>query len=123
MLNRSGFAPFHSFVVAGVYLACTLPVMAQEERAASQSGEVLEEIITTGSRIKRADYDGPQPIVVFNRVYLEATGFKDVGDFSRYLPQSHQTINARQRFACRTLRPVPVGGSIRGRQRHSDVGY
>ena len=92
MLNRSVFLPFCTFA-ASFCLAFTAPAVAQEGGAADESEEVIEEIITTGSRIRRADYDGPQPVVVFDRVYLEATGFRDVGDFSRYLPQSHQTLN------------------------------
>ena len=54
---------------------------------------MIEEIITTGSRIKRSNNDGPQPVVVFDRVFLESTGLKDIADFGRYLPQSHQTLS------------------------------
>ena len=93
MLNRSGFIPFLS-LTALLCLAFAAPATAQEEDAVDDSDdEVIEEIITTGSRIKRVDHNGPQPVVVFDRAFLESTGFKDVGDFSRYLPQSHQTLS------------------------------
>ncbi len=93
MLNRSGFAPLLSCIAALVGLAFALPATAQDEERTAESDEVIEEIVTTGSRIKRTNFDGPQPIAVFDRVFLEATGFKDIGDFGRYLPQSHQTLN------------------------------
>ncbi len=74
-----------------VCLVCTAG--AQETFDEAQDDEPIEEIIATGSHIKRDGFDGPQPVVVFDRAYLEATGFRDIGDFGRYLPQSHQTLN------------------------------
>jgi outer membrane receptor protein involved in Fe transport len=69
------------------------PASSQDQVEVDQDEPTIEEIVTTGSRIKRTDNDGPQPVVVFDRVYLESTGFQDVADFSRHLPQSHQTLN------------------------------
>ena len=93
MLNRTGSIFLSSFIAVSICLVFAVPAMAQEENTANEPDEVIEEIITTGSRIKRADYDGPQPVVVFDREFLQSTGFKEVGDFSRYLPQSHQTFS------------------------------
>ena len=66
---------------------------AQETLGEAKDREPIEEIITTGSHIKRDASDGPQPVIVFDRAYLETTGFRDIADFGRYLPQSHQTLN------------------------------
>ena len=73
-------------IAIGAALGCfayTLQGLAEETTAEATAVEPIEEIITTGSRIKRSDFDGPQPIMVFDRVYLESTGFRDVTDFSR----------------------------------------
>jgi outer membrane receptor protein involved in Fe transport len=68
-------------IAIGAALGCfayTLQGLAEETTAEATAVEPIEEIITTGSRIKRSDFDGR---------------FRDVADFSRYLPQSHQTLN------------------------------
>ncbi|MCO4812602.1 MAG: TonB-dependent receptor [Gammaproteobacteria bacterium] len=77
---------------AGVILYPSAWAQEQTQEREADDKDV-EEIIVTGSRIKRADNDGPQPVVVFDRVYLQALGVTDIADFGRYLPQSHQTLN------------------------------
>ena len=57
--------------------------MAQDEAAAD---EVLEEIITTGSRIKRADLDSASPVTVLDRDAIVATGVTDVGNIIQRMP-------------------------------------
>lgn len=51
-------------------------VLAQQ---ADEDG--VEKIEVTGSRIKRVDMEGPSPVQVFDKGYLEATGAQTVQDF------------------------------------------
>ena len=57
-------------------------VMAQDADADAP----LEEIITTGSRIKRADLDSASPVTVLNRSDLLASGVTDVGMLLKRMP-------------------------------------
>ena len=58
--------------------------LAQDEVAPSD--EPLEEIITTGSRIKRADLDSASPISVLQRDDILASGITDVGNIIQKMP-------------------------------------
>ncbi len=63
--------------------------LAQDDAAASD--EVLEEIITTGSRIKRADLDSASPITVLQREDILAQGITDVGYLLQRMPSMSGT--------------------------------
>jgi outer membrane receptor protein involved in Fe transport len=58
--------------------------MAQD--SAAESDEVLEEIITTGSRIKRADLDSASPVTVIDQEMILASGLTDVGQLLQRMP-------------------------------------
>ncbi len=55
-------------------------------QGADESEAVLEEIITTGSRIKRADIDSASPVTVIDREVLLAQGITDVGNLLQRMP-------------------------------------
>ena len=57
-------------------------VMAQ----GADDGEELEEIITTGSRIKRADLDSASPVTVLQRDDILSSGITDVGNIIQKMP-------------------------------------
>jgi outer membrane receptor for ferrienterochelin and colicin len=52
----------------------------------AQEDAVLEEMTVTGSRIKRADLDSPNPVTVLSRDEIKITGLTDVGDFIQSMP-------------------------------------
>ena len=52
----------------------------------SEADEVLEEIITTGTRIKRADLDSASPVTVLDRQDIIAQGVTDVGNIIQRMP-------------------------------------
>ncbi|MEQ9561785.1 MAG: TonB-dependent receptor plug domain-containing protein, partial [Woeseiaceae bacterium] len=56
------------------------PVLAQD------SDETIEEIITTGSRIKRADLDSASPVTIIDREAITAQGITDVGNLIQRMP-------------------------------------
>lgn len=69
-----------AFGAAGAAMLATTPVYAQDDLVA------LEEVIVTGSRIKRADLESPSPIAVVDREAMKITGLTDVGDLIQSMP-------------------------------------
>ena len=48
--------------------------------------EMLEEVVVTGSRIKRANIDSASPVTVFDQDEIKARGFTDVGYMLQRMP-------------------------------------
>jgi outer membrane receptor protein involved in Fe transport len=59
--------------------------VAQDEQA-DESDTLLEEVIVTGSRIKRADVDSASPVTVIDRASMEVQGLTDVGELLQTIP-------------------------------------
>ncbi len=68
-----------SFVVSNVALA-------QDQQSDENSDTTLEEVIVTGSRIKRANLESANPVTVVDRAQMEVTGLTDVGDLLQSIP-------------------------------------
>ena len=118
------FILFHS--KSGLYLALAallsfgsiFSISADEE---DDSADIAEEIVVTGSRIKRAsNISSPTPMVTLGEVQIEQTGSVNVYDILNELPQTGegssrgntnftvgssglQTVNLRGLGAGRTL--------------------
>jgi len=78
-----------SFLVSGLLVAQT-SVKPAVETSTATSGETmkLEKFEITGSRIKRADAEGPSPIKVINRQEIESTGRTNLTDLLRDMPEA-----------------------------------
>jgi outer membrane receptor protein involved in Fe transport len=63
--------------------------IAQDD--AAEADQVLEEIITTGTRIKRADLDSASPVTVLDRQDIIAQGITDVGSLIQRMPSMSGT--------------------------------
>src|SRR6202158_2198948 len=63
-------------------------------RRGRKAGE--EEIIVTGSRIRRKDLTTPAPITVINREAIQASGRVTIGDFLQSLPEQGSAVNTQQ---------------------------
>jgi len=74
-----------SAVLVGVVAALAAPLQAQNEP--------LEEIIVTGSHIKRNTFNYSTPITVIDEVEISNTGTTNLGDLLQTLPQSISTVN------------------------------
>ncbi|WP_171045612.1 TonB-dependent receptor [Pseudoalteromonas rubra] len=61
--------------------ASTAAFATQVQAEAGAEEEKVERIEVTGSRIKRTDLEGPSPVQVFDKEYLEQTGSQTVTDF------------------------------------------
>jgi len=66
---------------AGTAAAISAPTMAAEDGA-----ESVERIQVTGSRIKRADMEGANPVQVITRADLVASGVSNMGDILQEIP-------------------------------------
>ncbi len=80
-------------VGAGAATAIAAPAFAAEE-----SAEAIEKIEVTGSRIKRADMEGANPVQVISRQDMINTGINNVGDLLQEIPSvagaaTNQSIN------------------------------
>jgi outer membrane receptor protein involved in Fe transport len=60
--------------------------VAQDADAQEADDGTIEEVIVTGSRIRRADIDSASPITVLQRTDIEATGLTDVGNLLQRMP-------------------------------------
>ena len=49
---------------------------------------MTEEIVVTGSRIARSNFDSPSPIVTLDAAQISAVGATNLGDFLQRLPQT-----------------------------------
>src|SRR5512146_286936 len=99
------------FVISSVAVAqdATTPPPAAPPAAAPQSAVVgdqpaaapapkgdeerTEEIVVTGTRIKRKDLTTPAPVTVINRDQILASGKVSIGDFIQSLPEQGNGIN------------------------------
>jgi len=82
MLKKTPLASAISSITLATALAATsvaVPVFAEDET-------MMEEVVVTGSRIKRADIDGASPISVIDRVDFVRTGVTDIGDILQSMP-------------------------------------
>src|SRR5215467_13752621 len=52
-----------------------------------------EEIVVTGSRVRRKDLTTPAPITVINKEQVEASGKVSIGNFLQTLPEQGNAVN------------------------------
>jgi outer membrane receptor protein involved in Fe transport len=72
------------------------PTTAQDAEAgtprrAKKAAE--EEIVVTGSRVRRKDLTTPAPITVLNKEQIQASGRISIGDFLQTLPEQGNAVN------------------------------
>ncbi len=60
-------------------------------RRGKRAGE--EEIVVTGSRLRRKDLTTPAPITVINKEQVQASGKVSIGDFLQTLPEQGNAVN------------------------------
>lgn len=68
-----------------------VPTSAPEATDARRSGK--EEIVVTGSRIRRKDLNTPAPVTVITREQFETSGKTTIGDFLQTLPEQGNAPN------------------------------
>ncbi len=78
-------------LVLSVFAAPDEPAMAQDAAA----DEALEEVIVTGSRIRRDPLEGTGPVMQISSKDIQRSGLTSLGDFLQRLPSSGGALNAR----------------------------
>src|SRR6202044_3548587 len=109
-------------ILAALAIAITLlsrPVSAQETQPKSSQGPELQEIVVTGSLIKRTDSETPSPVQVISATDLLNSGYTNVSDVLRNLAANGAgTLNQgfTEAFAAGAsgiaLRGLTVGGTL-----------
>ncbi len=83
MLNRK---PLSVAVSAAVGFVSTGMLATTGFAADEMDGAMIEEVVVTGSRIKRADISSASPVTVLSREELVLSGNTDVGDLLQSMP-------------------------------------
>src|SRR5438477_1232498 len=73
--------------------AGTTEAPAPAEAAPKKSA--TEEIVVTGTRVRRKDLNTPAPVTVLSREQLTAIGRISLGEFIQALPEQGNTVNAQ----------------------------
>lgn len=73
----------------GVVVACTLSVTpaGSQQAQGEAKGPVFEEIIVTGTRIKRRDFASPSPLVTISKEQLKFSGQPTLEEYLNKMPQ------------------------------------
>ena len=90
--------------LAGAAVGVSVPVLLLAQSALAQSqaqadetaGEEIEQIIVTGSRIKRTDLTSPNPVTVVDSTQILASGETDISTLLREIPALHSSLPANQ---------------------------
>jgi outer membrane receptor protein involved in Fe transport len=85
------------------------PVAAQEQTAAADQGETVQEVVVTGSRIAAPNEVSASPIVAVTAADIQATGKTDISDILYQLPQIINN-DLGQDFSNRTSGLTTPGG-------------
>lgn len=75
--------PLFCFLFAPLALSLAMPAAAESEDEDEANPPPLEEIVVTGSRIKRSDFTSASPITVLTGQSLMESGFPDLGEALR----------------------------------------
>src|SRR5260370_422140 len=68
------------------------PAAAPTEAAPRKKAE--EEIIVTGSRVRRKDLTTPAPVTVISKEQIQASGIASIGDFLQQMPEQAGATNS-----------------------------
>jgi outer membrane receptor protein involved in Fe transport len=94
--NKQGlkFSPLSTALASALLLSIAAPAFAQDADADAPASQAtpsntteLDAVTVVGSRIKRAEIEGPAPVVVITRDQMDREGFQTVGDMLQSLNQ------------------------------------
>jgi outer membrane receptor protein involved in Fe transport len=61
-------------------------VAQEQDKTAASENESMEEVIVTGSRVRRVDAESASPIITIDQAAIEKTGVQSAGDLLQRLP-------------------------------------
>ncbi len=92
MANRTLLSrnPLSFALASALVVSAVAPAFAQEagNEAGGKNAVNLDRVSVVGSRIKRADVEGPAPVTVITRADIDREGFQSVGDMLQTLTQN-----------------------------------
>ena len=89
MFKKTPLASAIAAVAAGSLATLPMASTAVAQEAVEDTSDEVEEVIVTGSRIRREVADTPNPVTIIDREELDLTGMENVADILR-----HQTYNS-----------------------------
>lgn len=120
-MNNVGRAVSRTLAIGAItaLTAVALPAQAQQQPAQAQAEATLQEVVVTGSLIRRTDFETPSPIQVVTAQDLQQSGYTSVSDVLRNLAANGQgTLSQSFNFAFAgggsgvALRGLTVGGTL-----------
>jgi len=78
-----------------VWLALALPVAAPAALAAEPDETELDKVEVTGSRIKRIQVEGANPVVTVGREDIDRAGVSSIGEFLQQITASGSALNTK----------------------------
>ncbi|MCW5569070.1 MAG: TonB-dependent receptor, partial [Dokdonella sp.] len=101
--------------LSGVLAVAVSPVFAQSaDDSTTEGSQSLETIIVTGSRIPRAQVEGPAPITVITSTQIQAAGLTSVPDVLRSLSQNSGSVQGQQNTTSAQSTPGAQAVDLRG---------
>ncbi|GAB4124402.1 MAG: hypothetical protein Kow00104_08870 [Rhodothalassiaceae bacterium] len=121
--RTAGLAMMRHLLLSGTALAAMAHLTpAAAQSTAGDAAGVIEEVVVTGSRIRRNPLASPQPILSLDAEEIEKTGQVSLGEFLQRLPISGSAIN-RTNNASGNLGFPPDGGGIGAGASEIDLRY
>ena len=116
-LSRTARHPL-ALALAAAMLLPAPAVLAQsdddDDTQTSQEERELDKVVVTGSRIKRAEIEGPAPVTVISRAQLEKEGFVTVFDALDTLVQNNMGVNQNELNSAGGFTPNGSPVNLRG---------
>ncbi|MGB3871352.1 MAG: TonB-dependent receptor [Stenotrophomonas sp.] len=95
-------------------LGMAIPVLALAQNAGDSQPRQLDTVQVTGSRIPRAQVEGPAPVAVINAEQIKAAGFTSVPDVLRALSQNNGYTQGQQNTTGAQSTPGAQAVDLRG---------
>jgi len=95
-------------------LGMAAPAMALAQSTDNDQTKQLDTVQVTGSRIPRAQVEGPAPVTVVNAEQIKAAGFTSVPDVLRSLSQNSGTVQGQQNTTGAQFTPGAQAVDLRG---------
>lgn len=77
-----------SLAIGGILGLSAAGMFPQHANAQAPGADMLEEVVVTGSRIRRPDLAGANPVSVIDRGELRAQSYTSIGDVLQQMPYS-----------------------------------
>ncbi len=107
-------SPLYAAIVAGLgFLASTAPSAFAQDNQTDSSSQ-LETITVTGSRIPRAQVEGPAPVTVITAAEIKSAGLISVPDVLRSLSQNSGSVQGQQNTTSAQSTPGAQAVDLRG---------